>query len=387
MKHEHRYIFLDYIRGISALLVCAGHLRGVMFEDYSLVGSTSILDKLFYFLTGLGHQAVMIFFVLSGFFVGGSIVTKIQNFHLSDYLLSRLTRLWVVLIPALLFTTLVDVIIKHYYPAVLNGQFYSVLNSGPQLEESYSLTIQTFFSNVFFLQDLYAPVYGSNGPLWSLAYEFWFYILFPLGLIAFGFIAAKWKSRLFVIIVCASILIILGEKLWLGFTIWMLGVFSSIIINKQYVLPLRIPLLLLSILLLMFTLIDSKFNMLSGAFGIPNDLLVGISFMLVILTVHSSHPQQKPRKINLNMSRWLSELSYTLYLVHFPVVLLIFSHFYSSHQLVPDIGSFFLFCSWLLVIVCISLFLWWCFERNTAVVRHWIRNRIDRKFATKSGNN
>ena len=36
------------------------------------------MTKVFYLATGLGHQAVMIFFVLSGFLVGGSVITAFQ---------------------------------------------------------------------------------------------------------------------------------------------------------------------------------------------------------------------------------------------------------------------------------------------------------------------
>lgn len=39
--------------------------------DYSSAGGVSIFQKVFYAGTGLGHEAVMMFFVLSGFFVGG----------------------------------------------------------------------------------------------------------------------------------------------------------------------------------------------------------------------------------------------------------------------------------------------------------------------------
>ena len=36
--------------------------------------------------------------------------------------------------------------------------------------------------NAFFLQTIVGPTFGSNGPLWSLAYEWWYYVLFPLAL-------------------------------------------------------------------------------------------------------------------------------------------------------------------------------------------------------------
>jgi peptidoglycan/LPS O-acetylase OafA/YrhL len=48
-----------------------GHLRNAMLVDYAELVHPSIAIKIFYAITSFGHQAVMIFFVLSGYFVGG----------------------------------------------------------------------------------------------------------------------------------------------------------------------------------------------------------------------------------------------------------------------------------------------------------------------------
>lgn len=71
MFREERNLWLDLIRGSSALLVCLGHLRNAMLVDYSTLVHPNIAIKAFYALTSFGHQAVMVFFVLSGYFVGG----------------------------------------------------------------------------------------------------------------------------------------------------------------------------------------------------------------------------------------------------------------------------------------------------------------------------
>jgi peptidoglycan/LPS O-acetylase OafA/YrhL len=63
-----------------------------------------------YLITGLGHQWVIVFFVLSGYLVGGSVLRSVAVNHWSwrVYLLNRLTRLYAVLIPALVFGGLLD---------------------------------------------------------------------------------------------------------------------------------------------------------------------------------------------------------------------------------------------------------------------------------------
>ena len=71
MKAAH-YPWLDVARGVSALLVVAGHCRAALFPPLSSIASPTLIEKFFYAITSLGYLAVMAFFVLSGFLVGGS---------------------------------------------------------------------------------------------------------------------------------------------------------------------------------------------------------------------------------------------------------------------------------------------------------------------------
>jgi len=96
---------LDLVRGGAALAVMLGHLRNLFFVDFSEVaGNSTPLVEIVYLVTGFSHYAVMIFFVLSGFLVGGSVLRGRMDgtWSWSLYSTNRLTRLWVVLIPALL---------------------------------------------------------------------------------------------------------------------------------------------------------------------------------------------------------------------------------------------------------------------------------------------
>lgn len=99
------------IRGGAALLVLIGHVRAFQFRNYVELGAhSSVLTKAFYFLAGFGHQAVIVFFALSGFLVGGQALDGVLRgaFGWRRYLARRLTRLWVVIIPALALTLLFD---------------------------------------------------------------------------------------------------------------------------------------------------------------------------------------------------------------------------------------------------------------------------------------
>ena len=179
---RHRDGILDLVRGVSALLVMLGHLRGFLFLDFAELDRAGVLTKFFYFATGLGHQAVMVFFVLSGYFVGGSVLSGLGNgrFTWRCYAASRLTRLWMVLIPALVLTLCFDLLGSHWNPGAYAGDLNARFMSGPTHIQPAAHDWLTLLGNLCFVQNITVPVFGSNGPLWSLANEFWYYVMFPL---------------------------------------------------------------------------------------------------------------------------------------------------------------------------------------------------------------
>src|SRR5260370_10212961 len=103
-------VHLDLIRGVSALAVMLGHVRGLFFLDFPFLTDKSLMYRALYAVTGFGHQAVMIFFVLSGYFIGMSVIDSVagQRWSWRVYLVNRLTRLQLVLFPALLLGAVWD---------------------------------------------------------------------------------------------------------------------------------------------------------------------------------------------------------------------------------------------------------------------------------------
>lgn len=73
MKQKTYYYWLDLVRFIAAFLVLICHFRGAFFQEYTLLlgQQQNIVTFIFYSITRLGAEAVLIFFVLSGFLVGG----------------------------------------------------------------------------------------------------------------------------------------------------------------------------------------------------------------------------------------------------------------------------------------------------------------------------
>src|SRR5690348_8364135 len=153
-ERTSHYEWLDLVRFVAALLVVAGHVRGTVFREYSALATDSrnLAVASFFALSRLGHEAVIVFFVLSGFLVGGRAFERIAQgrFAAGDYAIDRITRIWVPLIPALVLGT--------------------AIASGPAGPVEWA-------GNLLGLQHVLVEPLGGNAPLWSLAYEIWFYAL------------------------------------------------------------------------------------------------------------------------------------------------------------------------------------------------------------------
>lgn len=358
---------MDFIRGVSAVLVCCGHLRAVIFVDFGSLKSSSIFDSIFYFSTSLGHEAVMVFFVLSGFFVGGSVISKKLKFKFDGYLIARLSRLWTVLIPALLFTLLIDLIIGAYFPSILTGDYFFQLNSGPS--QNYSASIFTFFSNITFLQAIYTPVFGSNGPLWSLTNEFWYYVTFPLAMIAFGAIKMSKEKRVVFTIALSAAFYFFAIHVFGGFVIWLFGVLVFIIYQNN-IFNWGLWFTFGSFFLFLLSLIASKSPALVSTIIVPTDFVVGFTFSLFLLSLRNIENKKWVKKYLSKIAFWLSDISYTLYVFHFPLLILIYGAFYRDQQLTLGISSIIQYLGWLILLIILSRGLWMLFEKNTPVVRN-----------------
>lgn len=65
--------FLDLSRALAATMVLLVHLRDPLFRGWSALDPSerNPLVRLWFFFGGMGFEAVVVFFVLSGFLVGG----------------------------------------------------------------------------------------------------------------------------------------------------------------------------------------------------------------------------------------------------------------------------------------------------------------------------
>ena len=377
MFNKSRNLWLDLLRGLSALVVCLGHLRNAILVDGSDLIHPSIPLKAFYFITGLGHQAVMVFFVLSGYFVGGAVLRSGANFSWKSYLVSRVTRLWVVLIPCLVLTWCVGLIVEHYALEATLGANNAVWHSGPKMGE-YSVSLNTFFANIFFLQTIAFPVFGFNGPLWSLANEFWYYMLFPMLAIGFGLVGKK-----SVVVQSLTLMFALIIALWLpheilnGFLIWLMGVAVYRLQTKIKMMNLSYVGIFscVSVLIFILALCNAKLSFVQISNN-QSDVIVGLSFAFLCLLLTFQQPLQSRFSMLGGFSIHISDLSYSLYLSHFPIVILITSTIYHSQKLVPYGLALAQFFGWALLLLVLAGLISWLFESRTDFVRNKLMSII-----------
>ena len=94
---------LDVIRFGSALVIAVVHIA----QSYFSIGWPDLV-------TSVGLPAVAVFFILSGFVI--RYVTRIKYSTLGEYTIDRASRIYSVVLPAILFTVLADLISYHVNP-------------------------------------------------------------------------------------------------------------------------------------------------------------------------------------------------------------------------------------------------------------------------------
>jgi len=212
------------------------------------------------------------------------------------------------------------------------------------------------------MQTIIAPVFGSNGPLWSLANEFWYYLLFPLVADAIiGWRPAAARVVLgFTGLVIAVMLPI--EMLLLG-AIWVAGVIGShVATRRSQRLMLRLPTwLTITGTALAAALFYEKLRP-----GLSADLVLGVAFasMLPILAA------LPPFGLVYNrVADGLASISYTLYATHFPLLAAIWFVIFAPAKLPFGLHSFMLVLFMATAAIGVAIVTWWLFERNTDRIR------------------
>src|SRR6476646_6319001 len=106
--HTHRSVqfnptlsgFMDAARWTAALAVVLSHINARLVPLLRDIEHPTHLEKAWGFIAGCSHHAVVVFFVLSGFLVGGKVIRELRSrerpFSPKHYFLDRFTRIYLV---------------------------------------------------------------------------------------------------------------------------------------------------------------------------------------------------------------------------------------------------------------------------------------------------
>ncbi|MES2417958.1 MAG: acyltransferase [Bacteroidota bacterium] len=327
---------LETLRGLAAIYVLIHHARWFLWIGYTngylkQPDSFNFFNKVLVYFFSLfiyGHEAVIFFFILSGFVIhlkySNNLKQNIGAFNFKQYLIRRIKRIYPPLLFALLFTFIIDSLGKYYGFPIYGGQ-----TPFPIVKDNFTLT--TLAGNLSFLMNTYVYPWGSDFALWSLKFEWWFYMLYPLfflvtrksmlaafclmlGLYFLSFQTSFWPNKLLLEIFSCMI-------------IWWFGVILADLYTGRLNLNLKlfIPLLLvIPVLIFRGNKFDKQIQ----------DVLWGLGFSGFLALVLQLIKQDRLPKI-ITRFKNLGSFSYTLYIIHIPILVFMSGYLLKHDKKLP----------------------------------------------------
>jgi peptidoglycan/LPS O-acetylase OafA/YrhL len=183
-------LYLDAVRFIAALSVFLAHTR----QHHLFNGWVP--------LAGFDHEAVIVFFVLSGLVISSTAARPQET--LRSYAIARSCRIYSVAIPAIILAVTLQGVAALIYPSTQDhGALYQSTSSILFISESWH-------------QGALLP---WNAPYWSLCYEVWYYVIF--GTLFFA------KNQTLATIGTAVAAMVAGPAILILLPVWWLGVWIA----------------------------------------------------------------------------------------------------------------------------------------------------------------
>jgi peptidoglycan/LPS O-acetylase OafA/YrhL len=161
MYRPRKILSIEAIRGFAAIYVMLGHIVQ-LYRVYDYFPKLEFMIKT---LFGFGHEAVILFFMVSGFSIhySSSLVDYTKKNELKQYFYKRLKRIYPLFLLCLIFSLVVLF-----------------------LTDETSNIKRNILSFLFLTDVTYGALVNpiaTNLPIWSLTYEVFYYILYPVLLI------------------------------------------------------------------------------------------------------------------------------------------------------------------------------------------------------------
>lgn len=310
---KNHYVILDGLRGVAALMVLLMHL----FEGHT----GGDLHKM---IINHGYLAVDFFFLLSGFVVAYAYDDRWGGMTQWEFYKRRLVRLQpMVILGSIIGAALFVFQIDPFYPLAAGASLWQVL-----------LLMVIGFTLIPVPPSLDVRGWGEtfplNGPAWSLFFEYCANILYAAGLYR---LSNRWLGVLVAIAGAALFhLAVFGERgdlvggwtltwegVYIGFVRLLFPFFAGVLMMR---LGMRIRVkgaFWTSSLLLIVALSLPRFGGTANLWmnGLYEALCVLVIFPLVVAI---GAGQQQMGGMSLRIARFFGDLSYPLYITHYPLV-------------------------------------------------------------------
>ncbi|MDH3831525.1 MAG: acyltransferase family protein [Gammaproteobacteria bacterium] len=367
---ERTSAVLDVIRWLAALAVVLTHLNDQLFLSLQQTPAENhtLAFMAWKFISASGNEAVIVFFVISGYLVGGAALAeflKNGDLQLSRYLLRRGARLYTVLVPALVIGAALDII-----GSQLSG------GSSVYAATLHHLSVTGFLGNLVFMQTLFVETFGSNDALWSLTNEFFYYLMCGLTFYALS------KNRS--LLQRSTLLLLLGGIAWLIFpkillfgTLWLLGMAIRVMpLRRTLPLPVAVCQFLVVLVAIRLFFEWQWHAQLLAHYAVS--ALAALSFALLVASLQARPTQAMPALVRHPFNKFAADFSYTLYATHFPFIMFVIAAsetlfgwgWHSSYSGDRELGLA------LLLVLATMVYAWLmylAFEANTRQVYEWLK--------------
>lgn len=297
---------LTPIRGIAALLVVVFH-----FEIVLVLFLPRDISRFF----SKCYLMVDLFFIMSGFIIyhvyGEFFKQNIHATSFNKYIRARLARVY----PLHIFTLILTIIL------VISAHF--------KWDEFFNL--HAIPTHVLMLQSFgLHSIYTWNVPAWSISAEFAAYIIFPL----FAFMLYKFRiaapvviSAIIVFIYCLLAFKLskangttsaynLDQTYDYGYLRGIAGFLAGGLIYQLYLKKMFLILKNDAILVILFVLLFTCLH-----FGVTDLVFIPVFLLLVLSAAYNTG--RVKRFLDTRILQWLGDISYSVYLMQFPLMLLV----------------------------------------------------------------
>ncbi|MZQ83651.1 acyltransferase family protein [Paenibacillus sp. 5J-6] len=326
---NNRFDELDSLRGLAASSVLISHL-------FLAIPGAYFLEKFkntpVHSLWG-GHEAVILFFVLSGFVLSLSYY-KDKAPKYKDYLIKRICRIY---FPYLASILLSIILMSMFSRMPLVGLDKAINNTWLN-----TFTMESLINHVIFVGDFQSQMY--NPVVWSLIHEMRISIVFPL--LMYFLVKLNWKKSIVIAPVCTVLYFVIWYFVFKVFhanptyliTLHYVGFFilgSLIARHREYLKNLytnfsniiKIIVLLAAILCYTYTWWFLP-NVVYAHLTIINDWFIALGGSVFI--VYSNNTAMIKRLLLFKPIHFIGKTSYSLYLFHLPVFLTLINIFYGK---------------------------------------------------------